>query len=578
MGTPTRTEASESKTKDKQVTEIDSVTIRFAGDSGDGIQLTGGQFTTATAIAGNDLSTLPDYPAEIRAPAGTLPGVSGFQIHFSSREVLTPGDAPQMLVAFNPAALKANLKDLEAGGTIVVNTDSFSAQTLKKAGYAANPLEDGSLSAYRVIPIEMTTLTDNALSGMNLTRVQIDRCKNFFALGVMYWLYERPIDATLAWIRMKFKKVPAMVDANEKALIAGYNYAETTEIFSHHYRVKKAPIAPGRYRNITGNEAVAVGLVAASRLCGRTLFYGSYPITPASDILHSLSKFKAFRVKTFQAEDEIAAAAASIGASFGGHLAVTGTSGPGVALKSEAIGLAVMTELPLVIVNVQRGGPSTGLPTKTEQADLFQAVFGRNGECPVIVVAPATPGECFEYAIEACRLAIKYMTPVFLLSDGYLANGSEPWKIPSLDQLAKIPVSNEPAADFAPYRRDPKTLARPWVLPGTPGREHRIGGIEKQNITGNVSYDPDNHEAMIRLRAEKVARSESDIRPTRILGKYSGEVLVVGWGSTYGAITAAVQALQTQGHAVSAVHLRHLNPLPPDLGPILGRFAHVRVP
>ncbi|MEK9144474.1 MAG: 2-oxoacid:acceptor oxidoreductase subunit alpha, partial [Elusimicrobiota bacterium] len=482
METPTRTEASESKTKGKQVTEIDSVTIRFAGDSGDGIQLTGGQFTTATAIAGNDLSTLPDYPAEIRAPAGTLPGVSGFQIHFSSREVLTPGDAPQMLVAFNPAALKANLKDLEAGGTIVVNTDSFSAQTLKKAGYAANPLEDGSLSAYRVIPIEMTTLTDNALSGMNLTRVQIDRCKNFFALGVMYWLYERPIDATLAWIRMKFKKVPAMVDANEKALIAGYNYAETTEIFSHHYRVKKAPIAPGRYRNITGNEAVAVGLVAASRLCGRTLFYGSYPITPASDILHSLSKFKAFRVKTFQAEDEIAAAAASIGASFGGHLAVTGTSGPGVALKSEAIGLAVMTELPLVIINVQRGGPSTGLPTKTEQADLFQAVFGRNGECPVIVLAPATPGECFEYAIEACRLAIKYMTPVFLLSDGYLANGSEPWKIPSVDQLAKIPVSNEPAADFAPYRRDPKTLARPWVLPGTPGREPRIGGIEQQTV------------------------------------------------------------------------------------------------
>ncbi len=578
METPTKTEASESKTKGKQVTEIDSVTIRFAGDSGDGIQLTGGQFTTATAIAGNDLSTLPDYPAEIRAPAGTLPGVSGFQIHFSSREVLTPGDAPQMLVAFNPAALKANLKDLEAGGTIVVNTDSFSAQTLKKAGYAANPLEDGSLSAYRVIPIEMTTLTDNALSGMNLTRVQIDRCKNFFALGVMYWLYERPIDATLAWIRMKFKKVPAMVDANEKALIAGYNYAETTEIFSHHYRVKKAPIAPGRYRNITGNEAVAVGLVAASRLCGRTLFYGSYPITPASDILHSLSKFKAFRVKTFQAEDEIAAAAASIGASFGGHLAVTGTSGPGVALKSEAIGLAVMTELPLVIVNVQRGGPSTGLPTKTEQADLFQAVFGRNGECPVIVLAPATPGECFEYAIEACRLAIKYMTPVFLLSDGYLANGSEPWKVPSVDELTKIPVSNEPAADFAPYRRDPKTLARPWVLPGTPGREHRIGGIEKQNVTGNVSYDPDNHETMVRLRAEKVARSESDIAPTRILGKDSGKVLVVGWGSTYGAITAAVQALQAQGHAVSAVHLRHLNPLPPDLGPILGRFEHVLVP
>ncbi|MDE1976836.1 MAG: 2-oxoacid:acceptor oxidoreductase subunit alpha, partial [Elusimicrobia bacterium] len=490
----TQTPPSQSKTPEKTAETVDSVTIRFAGDSGDGIQVTGMRFTTATALAGNDLSTLPDYPAEIRAPAGTLPGVSGFQIHFSSREVLTPGDAPDVLVAMNPAALKANVKDLKNGGILIANKDAFSAGNLAKVGYAKSPLEDGSLSSYRLIPVELSRLTQNALEGMNLTKVHAERCKNFFALGMMYWLYDRPMEPTLKWIETKFKTSPEMVEANKKALMAGNAFAETAEIFSHHYTVKKAVIAPGVYRNITGNEATALGMVAASQLSGLALWYGSYPITPASDILHELSKHKNFGVMTFQAEDEIAAIGSAIGAAFGGKLAATGTSGPGVALKSEAIGLAVMTELPLVILDIQRGGPSTGLPTKTEQADLLQVMYGRNGECPVPVVAPATPAECFTMVIEACRIAVKYMTPVFFLSDGYLANGSEPWLIPDAAKLPRFAPSALPAKEnFKPYERDAKTLARPWVTPGAAGYEHRIGGLEKAEGTGNVSYDPDNH-------------------------------------------------------------------------------------
>ena len=562
-----------------QVEELEAVTIRFAGDSGDGIQLTGMQFTTSTALAGNDLSTLPDYPAEIRAPVGTLPGVSGYQIHFSSREVLTPGDAPDVLVAMNPAALKANVKDLKKGGILIVNRDAFTAQNLTKVQYAKNPLEDGSLSDYRVIPVELSRLTGNALAELPLTKVQVERCKNFFALGMMYWLYDRPMEATLKWIEKKFAKTPLLVQANQKALHAGNAYAETAELFGHHYAVRKAPIAPGTYRNITGNEATALGLVAASQISGLDLFYGTYPITPASDILHELSKHKNFGVKTFQAEDEIAGIGTAIGAAFGGKLAVTGTSGPGVCLKSEAIGLAVMTELPLVIVDVQRGGPSTGLPTKTEQADLLQAMYGRNGECPVPILAPATPAECFTMVYEACRLAIKYMTPIFLLSDGYLANGSEPWLIPDVTKLAKFYFSKLPPKEqYKPYMRDEQTLARPWAKVGTPGYEHRIGGIEKQDVTGNVSYDPENHEKMVRLRQAKVNKIAQDIPATQILGANKGQVLVVGWGSTYGAITAAVKNMQARGVSVSAIHLRHLNPLPTDLGDILSSFQHVLVP
>jgi len=562
-----------------QIEEIESAVIRFAGDSGDGIQLTGMQFTTTTAFAGNDLSTLPDYPAEIRAPVGTIAGVSGFQIQFSSRQVLTPGDAPDVLVAMNPAALKANIKDVKKGGILLINKDTFGQANLVKAGYEKSPLEDGALSDWRVISVELGRLTRNALDGMGLTATETERCKNFFALGMMYWLYDRPMDATLRWIEAKFKKNPKFVEANHKALHAGNAYAETAEIFGHHYRVRKAPIKPGVYRNITGNEATALGLVAASQRGGLPLWYGSYPITPASDVLHELSKHKNFGVKTFQAEDEIAAIGSAVGAAFAGLLAATGTSGPGVALKAEAIGLAVMTELPLVILNVQRGGPSTGLPTKTEQADLLQALYGRNGECPVAVVAAATPGDCFYMAYEACRLAIKYMTPVFLLTDGYLANGSEPWLIPDAAKLTPFErAALPPLAEFKPYKRDPETMARPWATPGTKGYEHRIGGIEKQDVTGNVSYDPDNHERMVRLRAAKVNKIAQDIPATEILGEKKGKVLVVGWGGTYGAITAAVQNLQKTGRSVSSIHLRHLNPLPPDLGDILGSFEHVLVP
>jgi 2-oxoglutarate/2-oxoacid ferredoxin oxidoreductase subunit alpha len=568
------------ETIDKNLEELDTVTIRFAGDSGDGMQLTGTQFTNTSAIMGNDISTLPDFPAEIRAPAGSLPGVSGFQLNFSNHDIRTPGDQPNVLVAMNPAALKVNLPDLEEGGTIIVNTDEFTKDNLEKAAYHSNPLEDGALSGYRVHQLPISTLNMNALKGaVELSRKEMARSKNFFALGVLYWLYDRPLEPTLDWVRAKFKKNPELIKANEVALKTGYNFAETTEVFTTHYRVKKAVIAPGRYRKITGNEATAIGFVAAAELAGRPLFYGSYPITPASEILHELARHKNFGVKTFQAEDEIAAVCAAIGASFAGHVGLTGTSGPGVALKQEAIGLAVMTELPLVIVNVQRGGPSTGLPTKTEQADLFQAVWGRNGECPAIVIAPATPADCFDMAIESVRLAFKYMVPVFYLSDGYLANGAEPWALPAIEKLPRIDVkfTTDPS-NFMPYARDEATLARPWALPGTPGLEHRIGGIEKQHITGNVNYDPENHHLMVKLRQEKVDRAVADIPPIEVFGEETGKVLVLGWGSTYGSITSAVEKMRNEGKSVSSAHLRHLNPFPKNLGQVLSGFETVIIP
>ena len=565
---------------EKNLEELETVTIRFAGDSGDGMQLTGTQFTNTSAVVGNDISTLPDFPAEIRAPAGSLPGVSGFQLNFSSQEIKTPGDQPNVLVAMNPAALKVNLPDLEEGGTLIINTDGFTTENLKYANYASNPLEDSSLAGYRVHKLPISTLNMNALKGnVELSRKEIDRSKNFFALGVLYWLYDRPMENTLDWIKNKFGKNPELAKANEIALRTGYNFADTTEVFTTHYTVKKAKIAPGKYRKLTGNEATAIGFITASQLAGRPLFYGSYPITPASDILHELSRHKSFGVKTFQAEDEIAAVCAAIGASFAGQIGLTGTSGPGVALKQEAIGLAVMTELPLVIINVQRGGPSTGLPTKTEQADLFQAVWGRNGECPAIVIAPATPADCFHMAIEAVRLAFKYMSPVFYLSDGYLANGAEPWSIPEIESLPKIEVTfATDAATFMPYACDPETLARPYALPGTPGLEHRIGGIEKQHITGNVNYDPENHHLMVRLRQEKVDRAVNDIPLVEVMGEKTGKVLVLGWGSTYGSISSAVEKLQRERKSVSSAHLRHLNPFPKNLGEVLAGFETVIIP
>ena len=569
----------ETKESDERVEELETVVIRFAGDSGDGMQLTGTQFADTTAILGNDLATLPDFPAEIRAPAGTLPGVSGYQISFSSRDIRTPGDAPGVLVAMNPAALKTNLGELEEGGILIVDTDAFSQQNLNKAGYKTNPLKDGSLAGYRLIEIPLTTLTLRAIGETTLGTRQATRCKNFFALGLVFWLYERPVDYTQSWIKDKFKNNQEVARANLAALLAGYNYAETTEIFNTHYRVTKARLTPGTYRKITGNEATAIGFISAAVLANRPLFYGSYPITPASDILHELARFKNFPVKTFQAEDEISAIGAAIGASYGGSLGLTGTSGPGVALKSEAIGLAVMTELPVVIANVQRGGPSTGLPTKTEQADLLQAMFGRNSECPVAVVAPATPAECFSMAIEAFRLATRYMTPVFFLSDGYLANGAEPWRIPELKDLPKIEVKfYADKATFQPYRRDPNTLARPWAIPGTPGLEHRVGGLEKEDVTGNVSYDPLNHEKMVRLRAEKIAGIAKDIPELQVFGRESGKLLVLGWGSTYGAITTAVEKMQVKGASVSSAHLRYLNPFPRNLAEVLRRFERVLIP
>jgi 2-oxoglutarate ferredoxin oxidoreductase subunit alpha len=563
----------------KSLVEVESAVIRFAGDSGDGMQLTGTQFTNTSAVFGNDISTLPDFPAEIRAPAGSLPGVSGFQLNFSSRDIRTPGDEPTVLIAMNPAALKVNLSDLAEGGLLIVNEDAFSEPNLEKAGYETNPLTDGSLSGYRLIKVPLTELTLNSIKETGLNRKQGQRCKNFFALGLLYWLYDRPMEHTLRWIESKFGHNAATCEANVLALKAGYNYADTTELFTTHYRIRKASLAPGKYRNITGNQALALGAVTASVQSKRTLFYGSYPITPASDILHELSKYKKFGVKTFQAEDEIAAVGSAIGASYAGNLGMTGTSGPGVALKAEFLGLAVMTELPVVVVNIQRGGPSTGLPTKTEQADLLQAVFGRNGECPIPVVAACTPGDCYWTALEAFRIAIRYMTPVFCLSDGYLANGSEPWKVPDLEELPSLNVVFATDPDgFLPYARNAETLARPWAIPGTPGLEHRIGGLEKKHLSGNVCYDPDNHDFMVRLRAEKVERITQDIPPTEIFGEESGKILLVGWGSTQGAIHSATEVLQEDGHSVSAVHIRYLNPLPPDLGEIMDRFDQVIVP
>jgi 2-oxoglutarate ferredoxin oxidoreductase subunit alpha len=561
------------------VQELDRVTIRFAGDSGDGMQLTGTQFTRTAAVYGNDIATLPDYPAEIRAPAGSLPGVSGFQISFSSNDIHTPGDAPDVLVAMNPAALKTNVGDLPAGGALIVNSDAFTANNLAKAGYASNPLQDGSLHAWNLFEIPISTLNERSLDGLDMTSKQKDLTKNFFALGLMFWLYERSMEPTLNWIDAKFGNKPTVAEANKRALKAGYAFGETTEIFHTHYRVKPAQLPPGTYRNITGNEATALGMVAAAQLAKRPLFYGSYPITPASDILHQLSTYKHFGVKTFQAEDEIAAIGSAIGAAYGGALGLTASSGPGIALKTEAMGLAVMVELPLVVVDVQRAGPSTGMPTKIEQSDLLQVMFGRNGDAPVPVVAPATPAECFDYAVEAWRLALKYMTPVTYLSDAFLATGSEPWKVPSVEDLPTIDVNLwTDKATFRPYLRDPETLARPWAVPGTPGLEHRIGGLEKADVTGNVSYDPDNHHRMTMLRHEKIAGIANDIPDLQVFGPERGDVLVLGWGSTYGALRSAVERLQSQGEAVSHAHLRHLNPFPRNTGDVLSSFRRVLCP
>jgi 2-oxoglutarate/2-oxoacid ferredoxin oxidoreductase subunit alpha len=563
-----------------QVQTIESAVVRFAGDSGDGMQLTGSQFTNTTAVFGSDLATLPDFPAEIRAPAGSLAGVSGFQINFSSEDIRTPGDAPSVLIAMNPAALKTNIEDLIPGGIVITNSDTFTPQNLKKAGYASNPLEDDSLQNYHLHKIPITSLTVTALESIDgITAKEADRSKNFFALGLAYWLFDRSMDLTLAWIEKKFKKIPQIVEANSRALKAGLHYGETAEMFSVRYHVSQASVAPGTYRNITGNQATALGFLAASQRANKALLYASYPITPASDILHELARFKSFGVKTVQAEDEIAAAGVALGAAFAGGLGLTGTSGPGLALKAETIGLAVMVELPMVIINVQRGGPSTGLPTKTEQADLLQAFYGRNSESPLAIVAPATPGDCFHMAVEAFRIAVKYMTPVIYLSDGYIGNGSEPWRIPDLEDLPKINVNyHTDPKDFAPYRRDPQTLARPWTPPGTPELEHRIGGIEKDSLTGNVSYDPHNHEKMIHTREEKIQGIARDIPDLEIFGEKEGEVLILGWGSTYGAITSAAEKLQKQGKSISSAHLRYLNPFPKNTADVLKRFRKILIP
>ncbi|MFD6025518.1 2-oxoacid:acceptor oxidoreductase subunit alpha [Streptomyces griseoluteus] len=571
----------------KDVRRLNRVIIRFAGDSGDGMQLTGDRFTSETASFGNDLSTLPNFPAEIRAPAGTLPGVSSFQLHFADHDILTPGDAPNVLVAMNPAALKANVGDLPRGAEIIVNTDEFTKRALAKVGYADSPLEDGSLDGYHLHPVPLTTLTVEALKEFALSRKEAERSKNMFALGLLSWMYHRPTEATEKFLTTKFAKKPDIAAANVAAFRAGWNFGETTEDFAVSYEVAPAARAfpPGDYRNISGNLALAYGLIAASRQADLPLFLGSYPITPASDILHELSKHKNFGVRTFQAEDEIAGIGAALGAAFGGSLAVTTTSGPGVALKSETIGLAVSLELPLLVIDIQRGGPSTGLPTKTEQADLLQAMYGRNGEAPVPVVAPRTPADCFDAALEAARIAVTYRTPVFLLSDGYLANGSEPWRIPDLDELPDLQVQfaqgpNHTLEDgtdvFWPYKRDPRTLARPWAVPGTPGLEHRIGGIEKQDGTGNISYDPANHDLMVRTRQAKI--DGIDVPDIEVDDPDGAPTLVLGWGSTYGPITAAVRRLRAAGESIAQAHLRHLNPFPANLGEVLQGYDKVVVP
>jgi 2-oxoglutarate ferredoxin oxidoreductase subunit alpha len=564
--------------KPVEVIELDDVTVRFAGDSGDGMQLTGSQFTSTTALLGNDLSTLPDYPAEIRAPAGTLYGVSGFQLHFSSRDIHTHGDRPDTLVAMNPAALKINIKDLAEGGIVIINTDSFDAKNLKLARYETNPLEDGSLKGYRVFDVPITKLTIGALEGLGLSMKEMTRCKNFFALGLLYWLYNRPMQPTLDWIGKKFKKNPLLIQGNERALRAGYNFGEITEVFTTRYEVKPANLPKGRYRNLTGNEATALGIATATQLAKLPGFLGSYPITPASEILQDLSGRKRYGFKMFQAEDEIAGICTAIGAAYGGALSYTTTSGPGMALKSEAIGLAIITELPLVIVNVQRGGPSTGLPTKTEQADLFQAIFGRNGEAPLPVICATSPADCFWMAIEASRIALKYMTPVILLTDGYLANGSEPFLIPDVKSLPdiSIPYATDPAT-YKPYLRD-EHLSRPWAVPGTPNMEHRIGGLEKAHESGTVSYDPANHEFMCKMRADKVNKVQDDIPDQTVFGPEDAELGIVGWGSSYGAIRAAVERMQSEGYSVAHVQVKYLNPLPKNLPDVLKKFKKILVP
>jgi 2-oxoglutarate ferredoxin oxidoreductase subunit alpha len=558
---------------------IEQAVIRFAGDSGDGMQVTGSQFTNTVALYGNDIATFPDYPAEIRAPAGTEPGVSGFQLNFSSGEVHTPGDAVDVLIAMNPAALKVNIGDLKANGILIVNSDSFKETDLRKAHLTANPLEDHTLDKFRVFPVELQRLTRAALQHLGLDAKAMDRCKNFFALGMCYWLYNRSMEPTVRWIDDKFKKKPLLAEANQLALKAGYSYCEATEVFQTSYEIPPAQLSPGVYRNLSGNQALALGFITAAHKAGLQLFLGSYPITPASDILHELSQYKNFGVLTFQAEDEIASITSAIGASYAGKLAITTTSGPGMALKTEALGLAVMTELPLVICDIQRGGPSTGLPTKTEQADLLQALFGRNSEAPIPVLAAATPGDCFWIAVEACRIALKYMVPVIVLSDGYLANGAEPWRIPSVDEIPGITVhfATDPR-DFHPYKRHPETLARPWAIPGTPGLEHRIGGLEKQDVTGNVNYEPLNHENMVRIRAAKIDAITQDVPNVMPNGDPEGDLLIVSWGSTCGSITQSVKAQREKGRRIGHLHLRYLNPLPGNVGDILKRYRKVLVP
>ncbi len=572
----------------KDVKQLDRVIIRFAGDSGDGMQLTGDRFTTETASFGNDLSTLPDFPAEIRAPAGTLPGVSAFQLHFADHDIMTPGDRPDVLVAMNPAALKANVRDLHPGADIIVNTDEFTKRNLTKVGYDANPLDDDSLNAFNVHPVGLTSMTVEALKSYDITKKEAERAKNMFALGLLSWLYHRPTEGTLAFLKAKFAKTDQIMQANVAAFNAGWNFGETTEDFSVSYEVKPASLPAGLYRNISGNLALSYGLVAASQLTGLPLFLGSYPITPASDILHELSKHKRFGVRTFQAEDEIAAVGAALGAAYGGALAVTSTSGPGLALKAETIGLGVSLELPLIVVDVQRSGPSTGMPTKTEQADLLQAMFGRNGEAPVPIVAPRSPSDCFATAIEAARIATTYRVPVIILSDGYLANGSEPWEVPKVDDLPDLSVTfatehnhtlEDGSTAYWPYKRDPETLARPWAIPGTAGLEHRIGGIEKADGTGNISYDPANHDFMVRTRQAKVDGIAATIGPTDVDDPDGrARVLVIGWGSTYGPIGAACRQLRRDGVDIAQAHLRHLNPFPSDLGDVLRRYDKVLVP
>ncbi|MEU8266254.1 2-oxoacid:acceptor oxidoreductase subunit alpha [Sphaerisporangium sp. NPDC049002] len=569
----------------KQVQQLDRVIIRFAGDSGDGMQLTGDRFTAETAQFGNDLSTLPNFPAEIRAPAGTLPGVSSFQLHFADHDILTPGDAPNVLVAMNPAALKANLGDLPRGADIIVNTDEFTKRNLQKVGYTESPVDDDSLAEWRVHAVPLTSLTVKALEGFAVSKKDAERAKNMFALGLLSWLYHRPTEATVKFLEAKFAKKPDIAKANVAAFQAGWNYGETTESFSVSYEIKPAKLAAGLYRNISGNQALAYGLIAASVQSKLPLFLGSYPITPASDILHELSKHKRFGIRTFQAEDEIAGVGAALGAAFGGALGVTTTSGPGVALKAETVGLAVTTELPLLVIDVQRAGPSTGMPTKTEQTDLLMAMYGRNGESPVPIVAPATPSDCFDAALEAARIAVKYRTPVMLLSDGYLANGSEPWRLPEIDDLPDLSIefTVEPNGDdgetYLPFKRDTQTLARPWAVPGTPGLEHRIGGIEKADGTGNISYDPNNHDLMVRLRQAKIDGIAQDIPQLKVDDpEGDARVLVLGWGSTYGPIAAAVRRVRKTGAKVAQAHLRHLNPLPSNTGEVLRSYDKVLLP